>query len=143
LKEKNTHTTKKYAIDVISELRLTALEALGNGMAPDEDQHKLKAVKAGSAKFKAVDCIKKIAAKVIRKGQCYGHHVQVVDLVETPITYTKAMAEYEKAKPARDKVLGKIDTAYETAERCIMLGGSDTVIGEAIAKLEKSLKGLK
>lgn len=144
MKSKNTNTTKKYAIDVIAELRSKAIDAIGgSGKEPDEEQHKIKAVKNGTAVFKAVEAIAKLAVKVLRKSSCYGHHVQIYDLVETPESFAKAYAEYEKTQPATDKLLKKIDTAYEEAERCIMLGGSDTLIGDAITKLERSLKEVK
>ena len=139
MKKKNTQTTKKYAIDVIEELRVTAKAKIGDCSEPDEDQFKLKAIKNGTAVFKSEPAIRKAAARVIKESH-YGHHVEITELVETPAAHTKAMAEYDKAKPGRDKVLYQIDSAYETAERTIMLGGSDTIIGEAIAKLEKALK---
>jgi len=147
LKNKNTHTTKKYAIDCIQQLREEAIEKVNsNKQEPNLEEYKLKAVKNGKATFKATSLVKQEVNKTLKNSRYYGGYgntaIKIVDLVDTPADFTKAHTAWKRAKPAQNKKIHTINTAYETAERTIMLGGSDTVIGEAIAKLETALSSL-
>ena len=145
-KSKNTHTTKKYAIEVIAELREKAIKALGGIPEPCLEEHKKKRWEAGNTSLIPQADIAVLVDKEINNGekQLYRRStdlgmLSIKSLIPPPASYLKELRKYEKEQPAREKKIKAIDSAYETAERTIMLGGSDTLIGDAIAKMEKQL----
>ena len=146
--KRNTHTSKKYAIDLINEFRAKALDKVEVSTEPCLVTHKQDAVRDGSAVYKPMAKIKQACRLRVKeqKVQRYGHHTYgtTIDieerLVETPESYTVAVKAHKKALPQQRKLTEKINAAHEEAERAVMLGGTDTQIAKAVSKLERLLK---
>ena len=155
---RNTHTSKKYAIDLINEFRTKALANLSDeGRVSNEPcliTHKQDAVINGSAVYKSLAKIKqacRLRMKESKRGTArrtdfarYGAYSTTIDiedrLIETPESYKEAMKVHKRELPKQRKLIEKIDAAHDEAERAIMLGGTDTQIAKAVSKLEKLLK---
>ena len=132
---RNTHTTKKYAIDLIQEIRDRALDKIKAVEEPCLERYKLEAVKKGKASFLFTHVIR-LAKKSVKENRYGSPCIEVAAFTEVPEAYTKALGRYEADQPRVTKKKAVIDKAYEVAERAVMLGGSDNVIAKAIAKLE-------
>lgn len=152
---RNTHTSKKYAIDLINEFRAKALANLQDeGRVSTEPcliTHKQDAVSKGTAVYKPMPKIKqacrlKVNTAIRQRNSRYNNHVyntavEIEELIETPESYKEALRVHKRELPKQKKLIAKIDAAHDEAERAIMLGGSDTQIAKAVAKLEKLLNG--
>jgi hypothetical protein len=148
--KRSTHTSKKYAIDLINEFRAKALDKVEVSTEPCLVTHKQDAVLDGSAVYVPMSKIKqacRLRMKEVRRGNHrYGHHtysttIEIEErLIETPVSYREAVKAHKKARPKQRKLSEKINAAHEEAERAIMLGGTDSQIAKAVSKLERLLK---
>lgn len=147
---RNTHTSKKYAIDLINEFRAKALEKVEVSSEPCILSHKQDAVLDGSAVYVAMSKIKQACrlrmkeASTSYHGRRYGYRGTTIEIeerfIETPVSYREAVKAHKKALPKQRKLAEKINAVHEEAERAIMLGGTDTQIAKAVLKLERLLK---
>ena len=142
--KRNTHTTKKYAISLIEEIKQNAIDAL-NLSELDLNEFKCKAFENNKVDILPKEDIKKLfksKLKRVRDAQ-YGYSstyypsVSLVDLIQIPESYKVAIKEFKKNKPRKERLLKKIEEAYDEAESTIMLGGTDTAMGQAVDKLKK------
>jgi hypothetical protein len=151
MSQRNTHTSKKYAIDLINEFRAKALEKVEVSSEPCILSHKQDAVLDGSAVYVAMSKIKqacrlRMKEAALGNGRRYGHHMYGTTIeieerfIETPVSYKEAVKAHKKALPRQRKQSEKINAVHEEAERAIMLGGTDTQIAKAVSKLERLLK---
>ena len=135
---RNTHTTKKYAISLIQEIRNNALDKI-NLSEPSLDQYKEEAFKN---KEVGLICISNIEKLIRANKQGFYHNqylgsIECVKLIDMPESYKVALKEFKKNKPKNIKLRKKIDEAYDEAEATIMLGGTDTAMGQAVDKLKE------
>lgn len=138
MKHRNTHTTKKYAISLIQEIRQNALDKLALS-EPDLDQYKAEAFKNKEVGLICISNIEKLI-RTNKKGYYYNQSlgsIECVKLIEIPESYKVALKEFKKNKPKNIKLRKKIDEAYDEAEATIMLGGTDTAMGKAVDKLKE------
>lgn len=138
MKHRNTHTTKKYAISLIQEIRENALDKLALS-EPSLDQHKEEAFKNKKVGLICVSNIEKLI-RANKRGfynNQYLGSIECVKLIDVPESYKVALKEFKKNQPKNIKLRKKIDEAYDEAEATIMLGGTDTAMGKAVDKLKE------
>lgn len=141
---RNTHTTKKYAISLIQEIKDKAINKL-NLYEPNLNEHKQKAFKNKEVGLIANSNIEKLIRAHNNRGY-YGHYLGGIDcvkLIDIPESYKVALKEFKKNKPANQKISKKINEAYDEAEATIMLGGTDTAMGQAVNKLKELVSKIK
>ena len=150
MSQRNTHTSKKYAIDLINEFRAKALDKVEVSSEPCLVTYKQDAVISGAAVYKTMAKIKQACRLRMnesrRGGHRYGGHTYSTTIeieerfIETPESYKEAVKAHRLALPKQRKQSEKINAVHEEAERAIMLGGTDTQIAKAVSKLERLLK---
>ena len=140
---RNTHTTKKYAISLIQEIKSEAIEKL-NLAEPDLNEHKQVAFKNKEVGLIAPSNIEKLIRA--NKNGYYGSYLGSIDcvkLLNIPESYKAALKEFKKNSPNNQKLLKKIEDAYDQAEATIMLGGTDTAMGQAVEKLKELVSKIR
>ena len=144
MNNRNTHTTKKYAISLIQEIRQNALDKL-NLSEPNLNEHKQKAFKNKEVELIANSNIEKLIRAQNNLGY-YNHYLGGIDcvkLIDIPESYKAALKKFKKNRPKNQRLRKKIDEAYDEAEATIMLGGTDTAMGQAVDKLKELVRKIK
>ena len=123
---------------MIQEIKEQAIDKL-NFTEPNLDEYKERGFKNKEVGLIASSQVEKLIS-ANKQGYYQNHYlgsIECVKLIEIPESYKVALKVFNKNKPKNLKLRKRIQEAYDDAETTIMLGGTDTAMGQAIDKLKE------